>query len=170
MLKPHKKKKWWRIEVAGYGEHSCYQLLFYVSINVIFKRKVLFLNIYYKFTQRSRFYGSPNSVGWNHSARMVFQKFVPYHSWSNQHPRRSQDKLFLGKYFEKLIFSMHSCATSFNSNLTQGSIIQWIIFCPNMQMMMCTLSPLIHFEDMRILECQNIWSGVSSTLTNYWGY
>ena len=130
MLKSHNKKKWWRIEVAGYGEHSCYQLLFCVSINVIFKRKVLFFNIYYKFTQRSRFYGSPNSVGWNHSARMVFQKFVPYHSWSNQHPRRSQDKLFLGKYFEKLIFSMHSCATSFNSNLTQGSIIKMDNFLP----------------------------------------
>ena len=59
-----------------------------------------------------------------------WQKFVPYHSWWNQHPRRSQDKLSLGKYFEKLIFSMHSFATSFNSNLTQGSIIKMDKFLP----------------------------------------
>ena len=112
----------WRtllLSIALLREYQCY-----------FQKKFLFLNIYYKFTQRSRFYGSPNSVGWNHSARMVFKKFVPYHSWWNQHPRRSQDKLPLGKCFEKLIFSMHSCATSFNSNLTQGSIIKTDTFFP----------------------------------------
>ena len=106
--------------------------------------KEKFFNFYYKFTQRSRFYGSPNSVGWNHSARKVCPLSQLIKPIIHEEAKTND---FLGKYFEKQIFSMHSCATSFNSNLTQGSIIKWIIFCPNMQMMMCTLSPLIHFED-----------------------